>query len=68
MPVSSGFISHVVKWVDDAWGFLAGWNLFIFMALSIRFKISTVNSFLQLWRDDFTAWAVFVACLGVYED
>jgi amino acid transporter len=66
MPVSGGFISHAGKWVDDAWGFLAGWNLFIFMALSIPFEISAVNLFLQFWRDDIPAWAVCVACLAVY--
>ncbi|CAG8923322.1 unnamed protein product [Penicillium salamii] len=66
MPVSGGFISHAGKWVDDAWGFLAGWNLFIFMALSIPFEISAVNLFLQFWRDDIPAWAVCVACILVY--
>ncbi|KAJ5180695.1 hypothetical protein N7492_003905 [Penicillium capsulatum] len=66
MPVSGGFISHAGKWVDDAWGFLAGWNLFIFMALSIPFEISAVNLFLEFWRDDIPAWAVCVACLGIY--
>lgn len=25
-PVSGGFIRLAGKWVDDAWGFMAGWN------------------------------------------
>lgn len=66
MPVSGGFISHAGKWVDDALGFLAGWNLFIFMALSIPFEISAVNLFLQFWRDDIPAWAVCIGCIIVY--
>lgn len=66
MPVSGGFISHAGKWVDDALGFLAGWNLFIFMALSIPFEISAVNLFLQFWRDDIPTWAVCVGCIIVY--
>lgn len=66
MPVNGGFISHAGKWVDDAWGFVAGWNLFIFMALSIPFEISAVNLFLQFWRNDIPAWAVCIACLCAY--
>lgn len=26
-PVSGGFIRHAGKWVDDALGFMVGWNL-----------------------------------------
>lgn len=27
-PVSGGFIRLAGKWVDEAWGFMAGWNFF----------------------------------------
>lgn len=66
MPVGGGFISLAGKWADDALGFVAGWNLFIFMALNIAFEIAAVNLFLQFWRDDIPSWAVCVACLVVY--
>ncbi|KAK3191307.1 hypothetical protein K4F52_002517 [Lecanicillium sp. MT-2017a] len=35
MPVNGGFISLAGKWVDDAFGFMAGWNFFIYMALTV---------------------------------
>jgi amino acid transporter len=66
MPVTGGFIALAGKWVDDAWGFLAGWNFFIFVALTIPFEISAVNVLLGFWRDDIPAWAVCSACIAVY--
>jgi amino acid transporter len=35
MPVSSSFIRMAGKWVDDAFGFMAGWNFFLFVKCSI---------------------------------
>lgn len=40
LPISGGFITLAGKWADDAWGFFAGWNLFVFMALNIPFEIA----------------------------
>ncbi|KAL4885651.1 amino acid permease/ SLC12A domain-containing protein [Aspergillus karnatakaensis] len=60
MPVTGGFIALAGKWVDDAWGFLAGWNFFIFAALTIPFEISAVNVLLGFWRDDIPSWAVLI--------
>ncbi|KAJ1711321.1 hypothetical protein G4B84_011502 [Aspergillus flavus NRRL3357] len=37
-PVPGGFIRLAGKWVDDAFGFMAGWNFFLFEALSIPLK------------------------------
>jgi len=31
MPVSSSFIRMAGRWVDDAFGFMAGWNFFLFV-------------------------------------
>ncbi|KAL3484227.1 amino acid permease/ SLC12A domain-containing protein [Aspergillus germanicus] len=66
MPVTGGFIALAGKWVDEAWGFLAGWNFFIFVSLTIPFEISAVNVLLGFWRDDIPAWAVCLACIAVY--
>lgn len=30
MPVSGGFIRLAGHWVDDAFGFMAGWNFFLY--------------------------------------
>ncbi|CAG8364102.1 unnamed protein product [Penicillium salamii] len=66
MPVSGGFIRLAGKWVDEAWGFMAGWNFFIYMALTVPFEICAVNLLLQYWRDDIPVVAVIVACMVVY--
>lgn len=66
MPVSGGFIGLAGKWVDEALGFLAGWNFFIYMALTVPFEISAVNVLLQYWRDDIPIVAVCCACIAAY--
>ena len=43
MPVSGGFIRMAGKWVDDAFGFMAGWNFFLYEALLIPFEITALN-------------------------
>ncbi|OGM49423.1 hypothetical protein ABOM_003496 [Aspergillus bombycis] len=66
MPVSGGFIRLAGYWVDDAWGFMAGWNFFIYMALTVPFEISAVNVLLEYWRDDIPVVAVCLACIAAY--
>lgn len=66
MPVSGGFIRLAGKWVDEAWGFMAGWNFFIYMALTVPFEITAVNLFLEYWRNDIPVVAVCLACIAAY--
>lgn len=66
MPVSGGFIRMAGKWVDDAFGFMAGWNFFFYEALLIPFEITALNLVLSYWRDDIPAWAVCLACIVLY--
>lgn len=66
MPVSGGFISLAGKWVDDAWGFMAGWNFSIYMALTVHFEISAVSLLLGYWRDDIPVIAICLACIAAY--
>lgn len=35
MPVSGGFIRLAGEWVDEAFGFMAGWNFFLYEALLV---------------------------------
>lgn len=35
MPVSGGFVRLAGQWVDDAFGFMAGWNFFFYEAVSL---------------------------------
>lgn len=66
MPVSGGFIRMTSKWVDGAWGFMAGWNFFFYEALQVPFEITAVSTPLSFWRDDIPAVAVCVACIVFY--
>lgn len=64
MPVSGGFIRLAGCWVDEAWGFMAGCNFFIYMALTVPFEISAVNVLLEFWRHDIPLVAVCLACIA----
>ena len=65
-PVSGGFIRMAGHWVDDAFGFMAGWNFFLYEALLIPFEITALNLVLSFWRDDIPTAAVCAACIVLY--
>lgn len=65
-PVSGGFIRLAGKWVDDALGFMVGWNFFIYEALLIPFEITALNLVLQFWTDKIPVAAVCVICIVFY--
>lgn len=65
-PVSGGFIRMAGKWVDDALGFMAGWNFFLYEALLIPFEITALNLVLEFWRDDIPVAAVCAAAIVLY--
>ncbi|KAJ5720094.1 amino acid permease/ SLC12A domain-containing protein [Penicillium malachiteum] len=66
MAVPGGFIGLAGKWCDDAFGFMAGWNFFIYMALTTPFEITAVSVLLQYWRDDIPHTAVILVCIALY--
>ncbi|KAJ6037985.1 hypothetical protein N7499_003348 [Penicillium canescens] len=66
MPISGAFIRLAGHWVDEAFGFWAGWNFFIYEALLIPFEISALNLVLTFWRDDIPVEAVVAACIVIY--
>ena len=66
MPISGGFIRMAGKWVDEAFGFMAGWNFFFYEALLIPFEITALNLVLEFWRDDIPVAAVCAACIVLY--
>jgi amino acid transporter len=65
-PIGGGFIRMAGHWVDPAFGFLAGWNFWIYEAINIPFEISAVNFCLRFWRDDIPVPAVVSACIVLY--
>lgn len=66
MPVSGGFVRLAGHWVDDAFGFMAGWNFFFYEALLIPFEITALSIVFGFWRDDIPPWAVPVAAIVLY--
>lgn len=66
MPINAAFIRHPSKWVDQAWGFMVGWNYFIYVCLGLPFEITGVSIFLTFWRDDIPVAAVICACIVIY--
>ncbi|CAI4214303.1 unnamed protein product [Parascedosporium putredinis] len=54
MPVSGGFLRLAGEWVDDAMGFMVGWNFFLYEALLIPFEIVALNLVLSFWSDEIT--------------
>ncbi|GJC89459.1 general amino acid permease AGP2 [Colletotrichum liriopes] len=66
MPVTGSFIRMAGKWVDESFGFMAGWNFFLYEAFLIPFEISALNLVLTFWRDDIPAAAVCVGCIVLY--
>jgi amino acid transporter len=66
MPITSAFIRMGGKWVDEAFGFMAGWNFFLYEAFLIPFEITALNLVLTYWRDDIPVAAVVAACIVLY--
>lgn len=54
MPVAGGFVRLAGYWVDDALGFIAGWNFFLYEALLIPFEITALNLVLSFWDESIT--------------
>ncbi|KAF2754446.1 hypothetical protein EJ05DRAFT_141955 [Pseudovirgaria hyperparasitica] len=66
MPVSGGFVRMAGHWVDQALGFAAGWNFFLYEALLIPFEITALNTILKFWRDDIPVAAVCAVVIVLY--
>ncbi|KAE8369009.1 amino acid permease-domain-containing protein [Aspergillus caelatus] len=65
-PVAGGFIRLAGHFVGDAFGFMAGWNYFIYEALVIPFEIGSMAIMIQHWNEDAPIWAVCLGCIILY--
>lgn len=65
-PVSGGFIRMAGKWVDDALGFMAGYNFFLYQALLVPFEITALNLVLGFWSDNVPVVAVCAGTIVCY--
>ncbi|KAK3055611.1 hypothetical protein LTR09_003532 [Extremus antarcticus] len=65
-PVSGGFVRLAGKWVDDALGFMLGWNFFLYEALLIPFEITALNLIISFWSPSITEPGPTAGiCIGV---
>lgn len=49
LPISSPFIRFAGRYVDEAFGFAAGWNFFVFEAALVPFEITACNVIIHYW-------------------
>lgn len=49
LPISSPFIRFAGRYVDEAFGFAAGWNFFIFEAALVPFEVTACNVIIHYW-------------------
>ncbi|KAF2091878.1 amino acid transporter-like protein [Saccharata proteae CBS 121410] len=66
MPVTGTFVRMGSKWVDEAFGFMAAWNFFLYEAILIPFEISALNLVLTYWSDNIPLGAICAACIVLY--
>ncbi|KAL0934472.1 uncharacterized protein CTRU02_211271 [Colletotrichum truncatum] len=66
MPISGGFVRLAGKWVDDAFGFMAGWNFFLYQVFIVPFEIVALNLVLSYWSDQIPVPAVCCGCIVLY--
>ncbi|ODA76803.1 hypothetical protein RJ55_07319 [Drechmeria coniospora] len=66
LPISSPFIRFAGRYVDEAFGFAAGWNFFVFEAALVPFEIVACNVILHFWTDVVPTAAVIVSIILLY--
>lgn len=50
MPVSGGFVRMGSKWVDEAFGFMLGWNFFLYGMFHFDQLLSIMANFFDRGR------------------
>ncbi|KAI1390585.1 amino acid permease/ SLC12A domain-containing protein [Hypoxylon trugodes] len=66
LPISSPFIRFAGRYVDEALGFAAGWNFFIFEAALVPFEVTACNIIIHYWSDIVPAGAIIAIVLVLY--
>ncbi|KAI1647455.1 amino acid permease/ SLC12A domain-containing protein [Daldinia loculata] len=66
LPISSPFIRFAGRYVDEAFGFAAGWNFFVFEAMLVPFEVTACNVVIHFWSDIVPAGAIIAIVLVLY--
>lgn len=66
LPISSPFIRFAGRYVDEAFGFAAGWNFFVFEAALVPFEIVACNVIIHYWSDAVPAGGIISIVIVLY--
>ena len=66
LPISSPFIRFAGRWVDEAFGFAAGYNFFVFEAALVPFEVVACNVIIHFWSDIVPAGGIIAIVLILY--
>ncbi|KAK8063052.1 amino acid transporter [Apiospora hydei] len=66
LPISSPFIRFAGRWVDEAFGFAAGWNFFVFEAALVPFEITACNVIIHFWSEAVPTAAIITVVIILY--
>ncbi|KAK7959036.1 uncharacterized protein PG986_003890 [Apiospora aurea] len=66
LPISSPFIRFAGRWVDEAFGFAAGWNFFVFEAALVPFEITACNVIIHFWSEAVPTAAIITIVIILY--
>ncbi|EME88492.1 uncharacterized protein MYCFIDRAFT_54490 [Pseudocercospora fijiensis CIRAD86] len=66
LPISSPFIRFAGRYVDESFGFAAGWNFFVFEAILVPFEITACDVIIRFWSDALPTGAVIAIIIVLY--
>ena len=66
LPISSPFIRFAGRYVDEAFGFAAGWNFFVFEAIMVPFEITACNLIINYWSNVVPVGAIIAIIICLY--
>ncbi|KAK7408343.1 general amino acid permease agp2 [Neonectria punicea] len=66
LPISSPFIRFAGRYVDEAFGFAAGWNFFVFEAVLVPFEVTACNLIIHFWSDAVPTGAIIAIVIVLY--
>ncbi|KAM5343651.1 hypothetical protein ACJ41O_012188 [Fusarium nematophilum] len=66
LPISSPFIRFAGRFVDEALGFAAGWNFFVFQAALVPFEVVACNMIIHFWTDAIPTAAMITILIVLY--
>ncbi len=65
-PISSPFVRFAGRYFDEALGFAAGWNFFIYQVALATFEVTACNVIIHFWSDVIPAGGVIAIVLVLY--